>query len=187
MHYFWGVVTFLIRLYLGWDFLNAGLGKWSSGFGSAAVTGYLKGALAKTSSALLAAKGPEAAAHPDVTDTWAWMITHIFLPNAGLFAFLVKTGEVLLGVALIIGLFTHLAAALGITMNFVYLLSGTASITGPMILGLGLVMLCGYRSYLIGLDRFVIPRLAGTWPTLQSHWLSWLFPVKGPEWNNARY
>lgn len=182
MHYFWGLITFLIRLLLGWDFLNAGLQKWQSGFGGAAVSGYLKGALGKTSSALLATKGPQAAAHPDVTDTWAWIISHIFLPNAGLFAFIVKTGEVLLGVALILGLFTHLAAALGITMNFVYLLSGTASITGPMILGLGLVILCGYRSYLIGLDRFVIPRLVYALPLLEADWLRWLFPAKKTDW-----
>lgn len=181
MSYVGSLVTFLIRLYLGWDFLSSGLAKWNSGFGAAAVSGYLKGALAKTSSALLASKGPEAAAHPDVTDTWAWLITHIFLPNAALFAFIVKTGEVLLGVALIVGLFTHLAAALGITMNFVYLLSGSASITGPMILGLGLVILCGYRSYLIGLDRFFIPKLVAAYPALKSHWLGWLFPVKGTD------
>ncbi|HEX3031188.1 MAG TPA: DoxX family protein [Bacillota bacterium] len=183
MPYVTGLVTFLIRLYLGWEFLSAGLGKWSSGFGSAAVSGYLKGALAKTSSSLLASKGPQAAAHPDVTETWGWMITHIFLPNAGFFAFLVKTGEVLLGVALIVGLFTHLAAALGITMNFVYLLSGTASITGPMILGLGLIIVCGYRSYLIGLDRFLIPKLVAAFPSLESRYLRWLFPATKKEWH----
>ncbi|MHB9094677.1 MAG: DoxX family membrane protein [Eubacteriales bacterium] len=77
---------------------------------------------------MLSTKGSAAAAHPDVTATWAWVINHILLPNAGFFAFLIKLGEVAIGIALILGLFTHLAAGLGIFMNFVYLFSGTASI-----------------------------------------------------------
>lgn len=170
------VVSLLIRLYLGWSFLSSGMAKWQTGFGAPAVTAYLKGALTKTHAALLATKGPAAAAHPDVTDTWAWLITHIFLPNAGLFAFLVKTGEFLIGVALIVGLFTHLAAGLGLVMNFVYLLSGTASITGPMILGLSILFLFGSASYLIGLDHFLMNNLVHHRPTLRYAALKPFFP-----------
>lgn len=172
------LVALFIRLYLGWSLLNSGIVKWKAGFSGTAVTGYLKGALGKTHSGLLASKGPQAAAHPDVTDTWAWMINHLFLPNAEVFAFLVKTGEVLIGLALILGLLTHVAAAFGIMLNFVFLLSGSASITGPMILGLSVLFLFGSASYLIGLDRFFMKNFVKSRPTLRSDWLKPFFPVE---------
>lgn len=166
MNYLKGLVALALRLYFGWIFLSSGLDKWKTGFNAAAVSGYLKGALGKTRGALLATKGPAAAAHPDVTDTWAWIIRHILLPNAEVFAFLVKVGEVAIGIALILGLFTHLAAGLGMFMNFIYLLSGTASITGPMILAFLIIFWLGADSYIFGVDRFFMNKLVLGHPNL---------------------
>jgi thiosulfate dehydrogenase [quinone] large subunit len=164
-------------LFAGWAFLSSGLAKWRAGFDETAVTGYLQGALSKTSSALLAAKGPAAAAHPDVTNTWAWVINNIFLPNAGLLAWLVKFGEVAIGLALIIGLFTHLAAGLGSLMCFIYLLSGTASITGPLLLSFLIIFWLGSDSYLFGADRFFMNKLVKDHPTLNSDTMHPFFPA----------
>lgn len=177
MDYFKGLIALLIRLYSGWAFLSSGIAKWRTGFGAAAVSGYLQGALGKTSASLLATKGPAAAAHPDVTATWAWVIKHIFLPNAGLFAYLVKLGEVAIGLALIIGLFTHLAAGLGIFMSFVYLFSGTASITGPMLLSFLIIFWLGAESYLFGVDRFYMGNLVEHHPKLKSEVIHTFFPA----------
>ena len=175
--YLEGVAALIIRLYFGWLFLSSGIGKWQTGFGGDAVTGFLKGALGKTSAGLLAAKGPKAALHPDVTDTWAWVITNVFLPYAEIFAFLIKLGEVAIGLGLILGLFTHLAAGLGITMNFVFLLSGTASITGPMILAFLALFWLGPESYLFGIDRFFMDRLVINHPKLKSEVIHTFFPA----------
>ena len=63
------IIALLLRLYLGYDFLTAGIGKWQSGFDAKAVGGFLKGGLALTHDGLRATKGAAAAAHPSVTDT----------------------------------------------------------------------------------------------------------------------
>ena len=89
------IVGLIIRLYAGWEFLSAGLGKWKTGFNGKSVAGFLQGGLAQTHDALLASKGPQAAAHANVTDTWAWLINHVFLPSSGVFAIVVKTGSAL--------------------------------------------------------------------------------------------
>ena len=100
--------------------MNPG-GVWVGEKAGVAVTGFLNGALAKTDSD-----------HPDVQGGYAWFIQHVALPNAGLFSYLVVYGELLVGAALILGLFTSLAAFFGGVMNASYLLAGTVS-TNPVL------------------------------------------------------
>jgi len=176
MTYFAAIIGLTLRFYAGWTFLSSGINKWQTGFGGAAVSGYLNGALGKTSASLLAAEGPAAAAHPDVTATWAWFIKNIFLPNADLFAFLVKLGEVTIGAALIIGLFTHVAAGLGMAMCFVFLLSGTASTTGPLLISFLIIFWLGRESYLFGVDRFFMGNLVDNHPNLRTEVVHTFFP-----------
>ncbi|MHB1652020.1 MAG: DoxX family membrane protein [Desulfitobacteriaceae bacterium] len=172
------IIGFLLRLYLGYDFLMAGVGKWQTGFGAKSVEGFLKGGLAQTHDALLASKGAAAAAHPSVTDTWGWLIQNIFLPNAGLFAFVVKTGEVLIGLGLILGCFTALAAFFGLVMNFTFMLTGTISTNPPMALGFLLLLVLGAGIYEIGVDRFFMKKLIAKFPLLNKGWLKTSFPLE---------
>jgi thiosulfate dehydrogenase (quinone) large subunit len=80
------------------------------------------------------------------------------LPNAATLSYMVAFGELLVGVALILGIFTHFSALMGIVMNLAYLLAGTTS-TNPNMLMVGLVTLLaggvavGYYS----LDFFARP------------------------------
>lgn len=172
------IIALLLRLYLGYAFLMAGIGKWQTGFDEASVSKFLKGGLALTHDALLATKGAAAAAHPSVTDTWGWLISHIFLPNAGIFAFVVKGGEVLVGLGLILGCFTTLAAIFGMTMNFAYLLTGTVSTNPQMVLGFLVIIALGAASYEIGVDRFLMKKLVEKYPRLGKGWLRTSFPVQ---------
>ncbi len=48
------------------------------------------------------------------------LVQDVFLPNATLFSYLVAFGKVLVGVALIIGLFTHFATLMGLLMNLAF-------------------------------------------------------------------
>ncbi|MCH1642657.1 DoxX family protein [Paenibacillus timonensis] len=133
----------LIRLYVGYEWLTSGWGKVTGGFDAA---GYLSGALAKS--------GGE---HPAVQSWWASFLELFALPNVGLFNILVPYGEVLVGLGLILGGFTWLAAFFGMVMNFAFLFSGTVS-TNPQLLLLEIfIVVAGSNAGRIGLDAFIQP------------------------------
>ncbi len=143
----------ILRLYLGYEWLTAGWGKltnpagvWVGDKAGAAITGFLNGALKKTDGD-----------HPDVQGFYAWFISNVALPNATLFSYLVTFGEIIVGVALILGLFTGLAAFFGGFMNSNFLLAGTVS-SNPVLFILATFIVLAWRtSGFWGLDRFILP------------------------------
>ncbi len=145
----------LVRLYVGYEWLMAGWGKltnpagvWVGEKAGTAVTGFLGGALTKTDGA-----------HPDVQGYYAWFLQHIALPNATLFSYLVTFGEIAVGIALILGLFTGIAAFFGGFMNASYLLAGTVS-TNPLLFILAMLLILAWRTAgYWGLDYWVLPRI----------------------------
>jgi len=146
------IIWTILRVYLGYSWLTSGLHKvfgeganvWVGSKAGVAVTGFLNGALAKT--------GGE---HPAVQPWYAWFINHIALPNAKLFSYMVAFGELLVGIALILGLFTTLALIAGLLMNFNYLFAGTVS-TNPMFILQELILLwAGSAAFYWGLDRYL--------------------------------
>ncbi|BAE85791.1 thiosulfate dehydrogenase [quinone] large subunit [Desulfitobacterium sp. LBE] len=168
------VIALLIRLYFGYYFLNAGIGKFQTGFNGDSVGGFLKGGLAQTAEAMAAAGKTGKA---NVTDTWGWLISHVFLPNADIMAVMVKTGEVMIGLGLILGCFTTLAAFFALTMNFSFLLSGTVSSNPQMVIGFLFVLYFAAASGAIGVDRFFMHKLVDKFPILNKGFLRHLFPV----------
>ncbi|WP_428194496.1 DoxX family protein [Deinococcus saxicola] len=144
----------ILRLYVGYEWLSAGWGKithpagvWVGEKAGVAVTGFLNGALGKT--------GGD---HPDVQGWYGWFLQHVALPNAAAFSYLVAYAEVLVGVALIVGLFTGVAAFFGGVMNASYLLAGTVS-TNPLLFILATWLVLGWRvAGWWGLDRWVLVR-----------------------------
>ncbi|MRH45046.1 DoxX family membrane protein [Aquibacillus halophilus] len=136
----------IIRIYLGYSWITGGWGKITGG--SFDATGFLHGAIAKSTGE-----------HPAVQSWWAAFLENVALPNASLFTFLVMWGEVLVGIALILGLFTNFAALMGITMNFAFVFSGTVSTNGQMILLTVLLLVAGANAGKFGLDRYVMPYL----------------------------
>ncbi|HHY26020.1 MAG TPA: DoxX family protein [Desulfitobacterium dehalogenans] len=168
------VIALLIRLYFGYYFLHAGIGKFQTGFNGESVGGFLKGGLAQTAGAMAAAGKTGKA---NVTDTWGWLISHVFLPNADIMAFMVKTGEVMIGLGLILGCFTTLAAFFALTMNFSFLLSGTVSSNPQMVIGFLVILYFATASGAIGVDRFFMNKLVDKFPILNKGFLRHLFPV----------
>lgn len=142
---FWLVV----RVYVGWQWLIAGWEKihndiWVGTDAGHALSGFVNGALVKT-----------AGAHPDVQGWYGLFLENIILPHATFWSYLVSYGELLVGVALIIGLFVGVAAFFGFFMNLNYLLAGTISIN-PILLVLSVGLMLAWRvAGWIGLDRFL--------------------------------
>lgn len=148
-----GGLWLLVRLFLGYEWLKGGLEKlvdpaWVGGEAGAAVTGFLKGALAKATGEF-----------PEVQSWYVWFIENVALPNAALFSYLVVFGEIAAGAALLLGLLTRLAALGGVIMNLAFLWAGTSS-SNPQMLVLGLaIVLVGSLAGYYGLDRYVLPGL----------------------------
>jgi thiosulfate dehydrogenase (quinone) large subunit len=150
-------IWLIIRLYVGYEWLTAGWEKvlnpaWFGGSAGAALTGFVKGALTKSSGA-----------HPDVQAWYAAFLQNAVLPNAGVWSNVVAVGETLVGIALILGLFTGVAAFFGSFMNFNYLLAGTVS-TNPLLFLLAMLLILAWKTAgWIGLDRWVLPALGTPW------------------------
>lgn len=146
---FWLVV----RVYLGYLWLAAGLGKlfeagWIFGGAGDAVRGFSQGAMAQV--------GGE---HPQVTGWYAAFLETIVMPLAPVFAFLVVFGEIAVGLALILGIFTGIAAFFGGFMNASFIFAGTAGANPLMfILATWLVLAWRVAGYW-GLDRYLLPLL----------------------------
>ena len=153
MAWFW----LLVRLYVGWEGLAAGWSKlsspaWVGDSAGAAVKGVLNGALQKTGGA-----------HPDVAGWYADFIRSVALPNAETFSYIITFGEIAVGVALILGIFTGIAAFFGTFMNLNFLLAGTVS-ANPILFLLQMFLILAWRvAGWYGLDRYILPALGTPW------------------------
>ena len=138
-------VLAIIRVYLGFTWITGGFAKITGGFDA---SGFIQGAIAGA-----------AGDHPAVQGWWAVFLEKVALPNASIFSFMVAWGELLVGMALILGIFTSFAALMGMTMNFAFLFSGTVSTNAQMVILTVLVLVAGYNAGRFGLDRWVLPLL----------------------------
>lgn len=149
-------IWLIIRLYLGYVWLTAGWGKvtdeaWTGEQAGAAIQGFIQGALSK------AGEGG------DVAGWYASFLENIVLPNATLFSYLVAYGEMLVGLGLIVGLLTGIAAFFGSLMNVSFLFAGTLS-TNPLLFILATWLVLAWKvAGWYGLDRFALPYLGTPW------------------------
>ena len=76
---------------------------------------------------------------------------------------MVAWGEVLIGLGLIVGLLTGIAAFFGALMNMSFLLAGTVS-TNPVMFIIAVFLIIAWKvAGWYGLDRWVLPRLGTPW------------------------
>lgn len=146
---------FVLRMNVGATWLLAGWEKITSpawGANGTALHGFVAGAMAKTSGA-----------NPSVQGWYAWFLQHIVLNATGFFSFIITYGEFLVGVGILLGILTGVAAGFGVLMNLNYVLAGTVSINPILgMFGLFLVLswrVCGW----IGADRWLLPALGLPW------------------------
>jgi thiosulfate dehydrogenase [quinone] large subunit len=159
-----GLLWLPIRLFVGFSFLEAGLHKlfpagkpigagWLDG--GASLLGYWNSAVAI----------PDAPARPAITFEWYRDFLNILINNHAQtwFAYLIVFGELAIGVGLIFGALTGIAAFFGALMNMSFLLAGSAS-TNPVLFALGIGLILAWRvAGYYGLDRYLLPRLGVPW------------------------
>ncbi|MGG3942163.1 DoxX family protein [Peribacillus psychrosaccharolyticus] len=139
----------LLRVYIGYDWMTHGYEKLKSGGFDA--SGFIQGAIANS--------GGD---HPAVQGWWAAFLEKAALPNIELFNFLVPWGEFLVGLGLILGVFTTFTVLMGLTMNFAFLFSGTVSTNAQLVLLQMFLLVAGYNAAQYGLDRYVLPFIKKT-------------------------
>lgn len=142
-----------VRVALGIEWIRGGWEKigdpgWTAAPVGKAVEGFLNGAIAKST----------VGRYPEVPHWFHNLAQDVFLPNAELFTYLVAFGELLVGLALLLGALTRVAAFFGVTMNATFLWAGTSS-ANPQMMLLGLaIVLAGRRAGAYGVDRWLMPR-----------------------------
>lgn len=76
---------------------------------------------------------------------------------------LVAVGETAVGVALILGAFTGIAAFFGLFMNWHFIMAGTASTNAMLMVVAVLLMMAWKTAGWIGLDRWLLPLVGTPW------------------------
>ena len=97
----------LFRIYTGAFWLMHGIPKFTHSADFMPPTGMMNGFI---NNAITHTSGP-----------YQWFLSFVVLPNAGIFAEVVRLGEVLTGLLLFFGLFTRVGALIGIALSLNYL------------------------------------------------------------------
>lgn len=161
----WSLGFLAARLFVGWEFLYAGWMKASSGWythaaGTAEVKGILAGAVASSHPS---AQDP----FPPVSHWFGWLASNQLIPHAHLIGYLVVTGELAVGAGLILGLFVHLSAFFGVTLNTLFMFAGAlgAGLNPEMVLpGMLIVVSASTAVHALSVDRYALPVLRSRIP-----------------------
>ena len=147
-----------VRLYLGYTWITSGWGKignpaWMQT--GEALKGFWEYAV------LI----PEAPARPAIVFNWYRAFLSAML-DSGIytwFAKLIAVGELVIGVALVLGLFTWLFAFFGGFMNWNFMMAGSASVN-PVMLILSIFLILAWKTAgWLGLDRWLLVQVGTPW------------------------
>jgi thiosulfate dehydrogenase [quinone] large subunit len=147
-----------VRLWVGWQWLEAGSRKlqnpaWMDGSGRA-IRGFWEKALGTT---------PDG--QPLIAFDWYRGFIQFMLDHQaeGWFSQVIVFGELAVGLGLMLGVLTGVAAAGGLLMSESYMLAGTAA-TSPILALLEILLIFAWKNAgYIGLDRFILPTLVPWW------------------------
>jgi thiosulfate dehydrogenase (quinone) large subunit len=154
----WSWLWLIARLYIGWSWLESGWGKlqnpaWTDG--GQALRGFWERAVAI----------PEAPARPLIAFDWYRSFLQSMLAAEAYtwFSWVIILGEILVGIALILGLFVGIAAFFGAFLNWNFMMAGTAS-TNPVMFTITILLILAWKvAGYWGLDRWVLPALGTPW------------------------
>ena len=153
-----GLFWLPIRLFLGFSWLT-------SGWGKATGEGWLDGGASLAAYWERAVSIPEAPARPPISYDWYRDFINTLLAGGHetWFSWVIMLGEIAVGIGLIFGILTGIAAFFGALMNMSFLLAGSAS-TNPVLftLAVGLMLAWKVAGY-YGVDRWLLPSLGTPW------------------------
>jgi len=154
----WAWLWLIARLYLGYTWISSGIGKLSNP-GWVQTGEALKGFWER------AVLIPDAPARPAISFDWYRTFLQSLLDSGSYtwFSKLVVAGELLVGIALVLGLFTGIAAFLGGFLNWNFMMAGSAS-TNPVLFVISMLLILAWKTAgWIGLDRWVLQSLGTPW------------------------
>jgi thiosulfate dehydrogenase [quinone] large subunit len=146
-----------LRIWIGLDWFYAGFEKMvGTGWidGGKSLLGFWKGAAAIPATG----KAP-------ITYTWYrdFLNGLIDTQSHTWFAWLIVFGEMAVGLGLIFGCFTALAAFFGTLLNFSFMMAGSSS-SNPMMFALTIFLILAWKNAgWWGLDRYVLPAIGTPW------------------------
>ncbi len=148
-------VWLIVRLYMAYTWLTSGWGKLTgTGWvdGGASLKGFWLGALKIDPKPVITFDWYRAFIQFLVdTQSWTW------------FSKLVVAGELFVGLALLFGAFTGIAAIVGGSMNWSFMLAGTTSVN-PVFFLLSVLLIMAWKTAgYWGLDRILLPVLGTPW------------------------
>jgi thiosulfate dehydrogenase [quinone] large subunit len=154
----WAWLWLILRLYLGYTWITSGLEKiqnpaWMQT--GAALKGFWTSAV----------KVPDAPARPAIAFDWYRQFIQGLLNSGSYtwFAKLISIGELVVGIALILGAFVGIAAFLGAFLNWNFMMAGSASINPLMFVFTILLILAWKTAGWWGLDRWLLPAIGTPW------------------------
>jgi thiosulfate dehydrogenase [quinone] large subunit len=149
----------VLRVWVGWQWLEAGLhkvndaaGLWVGAKSGVALTGFAQGAIAKASGD-----------YPAVQGWYADFLEQFVIPNAPFMSHVIAYGETAVGLGLILGALTGIAAFFGVVMNANFLLAGTVSVNPIMAIPSIFLILAWRNAGWFGADRWLLPLVGTPW------------------------
>jgi thiosulfate dehydrogenase [quinone] large subunit len=146
-----------VRLFLGYEWLHAGWGKltnpaWAET--GTALQSYWQRAVT------VPATGSPPIAYPAYRAILQYMLDHGWYTW---FSKVIIAGELLVGLGILLGGLTAIAACFGLLLNFSFMYAGSAS-SNPTLIILEALIIYGWRvAGLWGLDRVLLPFLGTPW------------------------
>jgi thiosulfate dehydrogenase [quinone] large subunit len=163
-------IWLVVRVYLGYEWLEAGWEK-ITGADKAWQFAYTDASWLKTGAGLRGfiehAALPQAAQGPHSAVNYGWYVAFLnWMDKAGpsdLMAKLIALGEVAVGILLILGLFTGIAAFVAGMLTMSFGLAGVAGVN-PVFFFLEVLLILAWRNAgYIGLDRWALTKVGTPW------------------------
>jgi thiosulfate dehydrogenase [quinone] large subunit len=151
------ILWLAVRVWLGVQWIKSGLPKWSNPAwieSGAALKGFWTGAIQ------IPAEG-----RPPIAYDWyrGFIQTMLDAQAYTWFAKVIAVSEVLFGILLILGVFVGATAFFSGFLNWNFIMAGSASVNGVFFALAVLLVLAWKIAGYIGVDYFLLPRIADLW------------------------